>query len=200
MPLCGQLLHGDILLTRNREAADVSARLQSDVIAKVTGGDFSHALICSVPPTFVEALGNGVGNFSIQNGFAHAMRNVRVLRYPDAEIAKMAGNEAARVLGKGYSVADASHRYAPKMSTPPHQMKLIFCSALVAAAFANAGAPEFMALDTWKTTPAIIQKLACLHDVTDTVFREALAPQNIEYMSALDGDRFETPSSLQTSY
>jgi len=52
-----RLNSGDVLLTRNAETASSTAKLVSDLIAKTTGGNFTHALLCTKPPTFIEAVG-----------------------------------------------------------------------------------------------------------------------------------------------
>src|SRR5665213_2267465 len=90
----GKLMPGDVLLTRNVEAASSKGRFQSGAIMKATRGSFSHALLCTVPPTFIEAVGHGVSNLTMLSCFAHDLKNVRMLRYHDSSIAKNAGSEA----------------------------------------------------------------------------------------------------------
>jgi hypothetical protein len=68
-----------------------------------------------------------------------------------------------------------------------------FCSALVSTAFRAGGAPEFSKIDPMKTTPATLEKSAHFVDVTSQVFMRILSPNNIEEMSALDGDRIPSP-------
>lgn len=86
-----KLKPSDVLLTRNSETSSKKAGFQSGAIAKATRGTYSHAMLCPVPPTFIEAVGHGVSNVSAQRCFIHDLKNVRVLRYPDAAIAKDAG-------------------------------------------------------------------------------------------------------------
>src|SRR5262245_20654569 len=62
----GKLLPGDVLLTRNVETASSKGKLQARAIMKATRGSFSHAMLCTVPPTFIEAIGQGVSNVSAQ--------------------------------------------------------------------------------------------------------------------------------------
>ena len=50
VPEVDKLLPGDILLTFNAEAEASKDLKQSKAIRAATGGSFSHALICSVPP------------------------------------------------------------------------------------------------------------------------------------------------------
>jgi hypothetical protein len=58
-PNLSALRPGDVFLTRNAESTSKKSKFQSDLIAVTTGGRFSHALICTVPPTLVEAIRNG---------------------------------------------------------------------------------------------------------------------------------------------
>jgi hypothetical protein len=193
----GRLRPGDVLLTRNVETTSLKGKLQSGAIMKATRGNFSHALICTVPPTFIEAVGHGVSNLSAQICFAHDLTNVRLLRYHDASIAKNAGSEALPLLGQKYSIRRAVRSILPsaKLSDVPDGE--LFCSALVAAAFRKAGAEEFKQLDPMKVTPATLEKATYFTDVTPAVFQRILSPSNIEEMSALDGDRVASPLGLQ---
>ena len=99
-----RLNSGDVLLTRNVETASFIGKFVSDRIAKATRGNFSHALLCTRPPTLIEAIGHGVSNISGQICFAHDLKNVRLLRYHDSAIAGEAGSAALSFLGRKYSV------------------------------------------------------------------------------------------------
>lgn len=193
-----KLLSGDIFLTRNAESTSFKGKAQSDTIATAIGGNFSHALLCTTPPTLIEAIGDGVSHVTAQNCFAHDLKHVRVLRYKNKKIAKTAGSIALRFLGKGYSLRSAIRSAIPSASVPELPGDQTFCSALVATAFRAAGAPEFETIDPARTTPATLEMATCFDDVTSEVFSKILAPPNIEKMNALDGDRMPSPLAGQT--
>lgn len=197
LPDVSALRAGDIILTRHREGA-AGAVKSSTAIAQVTGGSFSHALICTSPPTLIEALPDGgVVTVSLGRSFAHDRASVRVLRYRNADVAADAASHAQLELGRGYSMAKAL--LSVSAVDAPASDRGVFCSALVAQAFSDAGAPEFKAVPPHRTTPATLERLEGLHDVTDQVFREAAAPRNLETLVALDGDRGASPSSRQSA-
>jgi hypothetical protein len=196
-PDLDKLCRGDVILTRNAESASFKGKAQSDVIAKATGGSFSHALLYTVAPTLIEAISDGVSNISAQNCFVHDLKHVRVLRYHDQRVAGAAASEAMKFFAKGYSVRAAIRSAFPGTSVPDPGDDGIFCSALVAMVFRAAGAPEFASIDPMKTTPATLENLKGFADVTAQAFERILSPSNIEDMSALDGDRRVSPFAGQ---
>ncbi|WP_338702080.1 YiiX/YebB-like N1pC/P60 family cysteine hydrolase (plasmid) [Bradyrhizobium sp. 26S5] len=193
-----KLRPGDVILTRNAEASSFKGKRRSDIIAKVTRGKFSHALICTALPTLIEALADGVSNISAQNCFVHDLKHVRVLRYPNQAIARAAASEAFKFFGKEYSVQAALRSVLPGVPISDSGDDKTFCSALVAAVYRVAGAPEFASIHPMKTTPATLEKSAHFADVTSDVFVSVLSPSNIEEMSALDGDRAVSPMAGQS--
>ena len=199
LPKVDEIRPGDILLTFNSQSDDQKGTKQSSLIRKITKGSFSHALICSTPPVFVEAIGTGVSTLSLGRCFTHDISNVRLLRHPDFEIAHRAAQLVQDEIGRDYSVARAVRSVFPPDMLDQIDDHGTFCSALVAQAFTVAGSDIFRRTPVDKTTPATIENLHGLQDVTDTAFRSALAPNNIEEMSALDGDRAPTPSARQTA-
>ena len=160
-------------------------------------GRFSHALVCSSPPAFVEAIGTGVSVISLGRSFSHDLSNVRVLRHPDRAVAATAAKLAQLEVGRDYSVAKAVASVFPRRTRDAVGDHGIFCSALVAQVYASAGSP-LCETPVERTTPGTIEKAPGLLDVTATVFRPALAPNNIARLSALDGDRVPTASAKQT--
>ena len=198
LPNVNAIIPGDILLTFNAESEDQKGLKQSKMIRSATGGRFSHALICSSPPTFIEAIGTGVSTLSLARCFAHSIENVRVVRYPDHDIAQNAASYVQREVGRDYSVARAVNSVFPQKVLDRIEDRGTFCSALVAQAYVNAGSPIFQKTPVERTTPATIENLTELQDITASVFREGFAPGNIEILSALDGDRAPTPSAKQT--
>lgn len=189
---------GDVLLTRNRRTTSLRGRRQADIISVASGGNFSHALLCTGSPTFIEAVGPGVSNLSLQNCYAHSLTDVRLLRHHNDSIASAAGNWALTRLGQNYSVRLAFESVLPSKIVPREDQGT-FCSALVATAYRAVGAREFADSDPFKITPATLEHSSCFHDVTNKVFKQILAPRNAERMSALDGDRNPSPVSEQAA-
>lgn len=189
---------GDILLTSNIFSDDRVGLKQSGLIRRMTGGRFSHALICSSPPVFVEAIGTGVSTLSLARCYTNDVANVRLLRYPDRAVAREAAKLAQYEIGRDYSVARAVRSVFPAGALDRVDDHGIFCSALVAQVFVSAGASLFGETPVDRTTPATLDKLSALIDLTSTAFRSGLMPRNAETMSALDGDRAPTLSSRQT--
>lgn len=192
-----QLRPGDIILTRNRRGPSKMGRKQSAVIATAGTSNFSHAAISSQPPTLIEAIGPGVSTLSVANTFYHDERDVRVLRYQDERIARQAAAKAGFFLGKGYSVAMAVKSVTPAAAEASAPMIRTFCSALVAAAYRAAGAPEFQSINPYRTTPGDLTRMLFLSDVTTQVSRSMLAPKNVEELTALDGERRPSPFDSQ---
>lgn len=197
LPDVSGLRPGDILLTRSA-FGDERALAAGERIREATGGRFDHVLICTAPPTVVEAVLPGVSTLSLQRCFVHDRENVRLLRYPDAGVAGRAASLAQLQVGRTYSVRKALASLSRAAAADRAGRRGTFCSALAAQVFAEAGAPAFRELDVERTTPAVLDNLAGLRDVTDVVFQPALAPRNAESMSALDGDRAPSPTEQQT--
>lgn len=199
LPDVSRLLPGDIMLTTDVEGGEFKGRKQSSAIRAATRGRFSHALICSTPPTFVEAIGPGVSTLSLARCFTHDIANVRLLRYPDAAVANSAAALVQLEIGRSYSFKRAVRSIFPPDVLAEIDDPGVFCSALVAQAFANAGAPPFTRWPANHTTPATLDNMPGLIDITARMFRQTLAPSNINILSALDGERIETPSVEQTA-
>jgi uncharacterized protein YycO len=194
-----KLQRGDVILTRNAESSSFKGKAVSDTIALMSRGNFSHALICTAVPTLIEALDGGVCNINAQSCFVHDLKHIRVLRYANASIASRAASAAMLFFAKGYSIRAAVASVVPSLAVPQAHDDRTFCSALVAAAYRAAGAPEFLAIDPMRTTPATLQKAPYLADVTSDVCKRILSPENIEEMSALDGDRMPSPMAGQAA-
>lgn len=188
-----KLRPGDVILTRNRRGDSIKGRMKSSVIAAAGNSNFSHALICSQPPTMIEAIGPGVSTLSIVRTFYHEKCDVRVLRYSDPVISRRASAKAGLFLGKGYSVKMAIQSVLPIAADTKESMVETFCSALISAAYRESGAPEFQSVNPYRTTPGDLARMGCLRDVSLEVTRAILAPQNVERMTALDGERRPSP-------
>ena len=198
LPILDAFRPGDLVLTRNREGRDGAARAMSSAVAGITGGSFSHVLVCATPPTLIEAMPDGVASLSLARCFVHSLDNVRVLRHPDPVVAERAASAVLRQHGRLYSTTGAATSIASLL--PPGGDRGIFCSALAALAYQVAGDTTVFTGLFLKTTPANIERAAGLDDVTASVFQRKLAPPNIEEASALDGDRRPGPSDRQTRF
>ena len=198
LPDVSQLRAGDIVLTSSVESRDAHTRALSKRICDATGSRYSHVLICTSPPTLAEANSSGVSSLTLGNCFVHALENIRVLRHADDAIARNAAAVAQQRIGQEYSIRQALQSLSSDGVIRKNADDGTFCSALVAQAFRKAGAIEFQAVPVERTTPRTFEGIGGLADVTKQIFHPALAPQNVERMSALDGDYAPTPSSPQT--
>lgn len=169
LPEVDSLQPGDILLSFNAESTDRGDGKVAGVIRAATKGRFSHALICSAPPTLIEAIGRGVSTLSLARCFAHSLDNVRVLRYPDAEVARKAASLVQLQVGRDYSISRAILSVFPEQTITKINDHGIFCSALVAQVYVNAGAEIFASTAVDRTTPATIDQLNVLIDITRDV-------------------------------
>jgi hypothetical protein len=199
LPDVSLLRRGDILLTANNESSARKGIKLSKTIRAATKGRFSHALICTSPPTFVEAVQEGVGTISLSRCFVHDLANVRILRYPDAKMAAQAAAFAQLEIGRDYSTNRAIGSVLPGRLFKRDRDRGTFCSALVAHVYIKAGSEIFARTSPDRTTPATIDALGELDDITNQLFRPALAPSNVEIMCALDGDFAPSLSSPQTA-
>lgn len=198
LPNVDALRPGDILLTRSVYGDDGKGGIMAKAIRAATAGDFDHALICTSPPTFAEAIDVGVVTLSVYRCFSHDLANVRLLRCHDEPAARRAAGLAQAQVGRTYSFRKAIASVFPQAVAERIRTNGVFCSSLVAKVFQEAGAAAFAGLEIDRTTPAVLATLPGLQDITDDVFRRVLAPPTAEAMSALDGDRSDTPSYLQT--
>lgn len=198
LPDVSQLQSGDILLTRMSPLARPRDGAQSKKIRLGTGGTFSHVLICSEPPVVIEAIGAGVSTLSLARCYAHGWESVRVVRHPDSSLAKAAARFAQLQVGRDYSIRRALRAAFPTLIADRLADQGTFCSALVAQAYVGAGDVLFTQVPIERTTPATIEKLEGLVDVTKLVFREGLAPRNVGKLVPLDAPSTASPSARQT--
>jgi hypothetical protein len=197
LPDVSRLRAGDILLTRTTPLAGFVKGTQSRKIRMKTGGSFSHAMICSEPPTMVEAIGTGVSTLSLSRCYAHGWESVRVLRHPDVALAQAAASAAQLQVGRDYSVRRALRAAFPAIADRMSDLGT-FCSALVAQSYIGAGDTFFARVPIELTTPATIENIDGLEDITQSVFQEGLAPRNIGRMVPLDTQSDPSPSARQT--
>lgn len=197
LPDVARMLPGDILLTRTTKMLGPAKAVQSKAIRRRTGGSFSHALICSEPPVMVEAVGSGVSTLSLARCYAHEWASVQMLRHPDAAIAQAAASAAQLQVGRDYSVRRALRSAFPAIADRVADLGT-FCSALVAQSFVGAGDALFARVPVERTTPATIEGIVGLEDVTRLVFHEGPAPRNIGRLVPLDAHHEPSPSARQT--
>ncbi|WP_407976890.1 YiiX/YebB-like N1pC/P60 family cysteine hydrolase [Brucella pseudogrignonensis] len=188
---------GDIILTKNVRSKSLFSNVQSWIIRIFTSSNYSHAMLYTTPPTAIEAIKDGVTYTSIQRTFFHNMRNVRVLRHNNPQVANDAAVWASRAVGQSYALTHAIKLVVPSsVKTAPPQ-NATFCSALVIAAYQSTKQTEFMELDPFRISPGDIERMNIFNDVTSQVAKPILAPPNVELMSPLDGDRKPSPMDRQ---
>lgn len=197
LPSPDRLRPGDIILTTGAGSEAAKERKLSGVIRAATGGRFSHALICSEPPAMIEAQPGGVTVLSLANCYAIERSNIRVLRYPDARVAREAARRAQIEVGREYSAAQAAQSIFPHATLKRIRDRGTFCSALVAQVYSDAGSVIFGRVPVDKTTPATIEALTELEDITDRIFAERPLPRNAARLVALDGDSPRRASERQ---
>ena len=161
-----QLLQpGDVLLSTN------SLDKLSGMIRWGTGGSFSHAAICTLPPLFIEADFPGVAEVSLERKHLATLSNARILRldpsFPDAKkIAETAAKAALEYQTGSYDkiAAVASVFKGAKTNSG------LFCSYLVSAAYLKAGLNITSEGKLPKTTtPADIEHFAGFVDITPSL-------------------------------
>ncbi|MDQ1831828.1 YiiX/YebB-like N1pC/P60 family cysteine hydrolase [Massilia scottii] len=165
------LQEGDILL-----CTDPDSRI-SNLIQTASGGVFSHAALCTCPPNFIEATFTGVAEISLARFGLHRRACGKMLRLKpelanrDA-IRTIAVKQAYRYRTREYDKIAALASLFPNWELDPGTR--MFCSYLVAAAYALAGlnitAPR---KPPRKTTPADIDASPLFDDMTDSVLAHA---------------------------
>lgn len=201
LPRLERLLPGDILLTRSIYGVMPGGDKDARLIRLFTFGRFDHAAICTSPPTFAEAGGGdggGVFTLSLARCFTHDLRNVRVLRWPNADVAATAAGFCQRQVGRPYSKVKAIASAFPVGGPRTARDRGVFCSSLVAHAYKIADPKAFRWMRPDKMSPSGLGRLWGFRDVTRDLFKPGLAPGNAEQMSALDGRRAWTPAYEQT--
>jgi hypothetical protein len=139
-----QLLPGDIFL----EAGDT---LFGQAIRAVDGGDFSHALMWVGNTDFIETVRRGARVISFARMIITDPEKWLWLRYPDEGIARAAATNARNLAHKRYSFPKA---LATKVRLPPATSPTsLFCSHLVAEAYARAGVALVSGKPAVKVTP-----------------------------------------------
>ena len=154
--------------------------------------EFSHAAICVGTGTFVEALGSvGVCRLAIRQTAARDRDNIRVLRLnrevPDAAaIAARAGALAEEFTYRRYAEGKnfAGMLFKGMQDTSRERL---FCSQLVAAAFAEAGFRLFEDMAPEQLSPGRLARCELLEDITDRCIATVISDDAPEfYLDAVD--------------
>jgi Permuted papain-like amidase enzyme, YaeF/YiiX, C92 family len=170
-----KLRPGDVVLERGPGST-------SRVIRTFTRGAYSHALIFLGGTDFLEAVGVGARVISyVRVPIADPSAWV-VLRYPDAQTAQRAADKARNLAHKKYATAAAFRSILPfRFKDDPSRL---FCSQLVAEAYARAGATLVKGKRPNQITPRHLHKNSTLKPLQQIPTRKVIA-RNIP---ALDHD------------
>lgn len=157
---------GDIILVRG-------AKTHSKIIAKMTNGHFSHAMIALENGVFLEAItGSGVQKTSGIKVSFKSLSNVSVLRciFPDeqtqASVLTYINKNFPGYQGRKYSYQGAVKSIAKSSSDNTNGG--YFCSHLVASIYSDAGF-SLLNKPTYKITPNDLLKSEHLQDITEQV-------------------------------
>lgn len=181
---------GDILLSTVQKSA-ISAAIRA-----ATGSRFSHAAIHWRSFAFLEAIDCGVCTFNVLASAICDRENVRVLRLKDdygAELTEQAADAAYALIGREYWVAGAIR--APLGVGSVDVRGRLFCSYLVAEAFARVGVDLCPGKPARFVTPADITSSPLLNDVTDSVLYEAEESELRGIVRLIDGHDPATPQT-----
>ncbi len=151
------------------------AAKHSKMIAKLTDGHYSHAMIALENDIFLEAItGSGVQKTSMLRVSFQDKANVMVLRciFPDEKtetnVLRYITQNYAVYQGRKYSFKGAAESI--KKSGDDNTKGGYFCSHLVASIFTDAGFP-LLDKPTHKVTPNDLVFTDVLEDITDNVIR-----------------------------
>ncbi len=157
---------GDILLVRG-------AKMHSKMIAKMTNGFYSHAMITLENGVFLEAItGSGVQLTSGRRVSFKSLSNVVVLRciFPDEQtqtnILTYISRNFPKYQGRKYSYRGALESIANTASDNTNGG--YFCSHLIASIYSDAGL-SLLNKPIYKITPNDLMKSSYLRDVTEQV-------------------------------
>jgi hypothetical protein len=189
---------GDIVLTATTGKV-------SKVIRRVSKGIVSHAMICVQHGSTIDSTDNGVQASNIQRELFDSVDTVFVLRLrePLAEVRLHSIIDFARSLvGTRYSKIEAARTV---LGGPKPRAKKMFCSRLVARAYAAAGVqlvhdPDYCTPDELRLSPLLHE----LGDMTEEVSVAELAawnarPNPIAEMQRAQNEILEVARALDPS-
>lgn len=192
------LLPGDIVLTATTGKV-------SKVVRRASRGAVSHAMICVQNGSTIDSTDDGVQAANIQRELYEAGDTVFVLRLreplSEAHLQSVT-NFARSEVGTRYSKAEAVRTV---LGGPKPRTKQMFCSRLVARAYAAAGVqlvhdPDYCSPEELRLSPL----LAELNDMTEEVSEGELAawharPNPIAEMQRIQNAIFEVARSIDPS-
>lgn len=192
------LLPGDIVLTS-------TAGKVSKVVRRATGGEVSHAMICVQNGSTIDSTAGGVQAANIQRELYEADDAVFVLRLreplTDFQLQSVI-NFARSEVGTRYSKPEAARTVLPG---PKPRTKRMFCSRLVAKAYAAAGVqlvhdPEYCSPEELRVSPLLVE----LEGMTEEVSEGELAawdarPNPIAEMQRVQNEILAVARSIDPS-
>jgi len=157
---------GDIILST------VLSNPISTAIRSATKSDFSHAAICWNATSCMEAVDHGITSFSHFNRAISNKNSVRILRLKPGTlenyaIRESAANAATTYMGREYWVRGAIQSQLRLTSSDPRGR--LFCSYLVAQAYADIGIELCVGKISQLVTPQDLLVSPMLYDITDEV-------------------------------
>lgn len=183
---------GDIVLST------VQRSQTSAAIRAGTGSRFSHAAIHWRSFTFLEAIGPGVCTFNALVSAVSERENVQVLRLREEGeqiTATRAADAAYSLIGREYWVGGALR--APLGVGAEDVRGRLFCSYLVAEAYAQAGIQLCLGKEARFVTPGDLSASPLLVDITDSVLYQAAEHELRGVVRLIDG---EDPTTPQTEF
>lgn len=157
---------GDIILST------VLTNPISFAIRSATKSNFSHAAICWNATSCMEAVDHGITSFSHLNRAINDKDSVRILRLKPGTlenyaIRESAANAATTYMGREYWLRGAiQSKLGLTLSDPRGRL---FCSYLVAQAYADIGIELCVGKISQLVTPQNLLMSPMLHDITDEV-------------------------------
>jgi len=187
-----KLEEGDVLLLATPPSAT------RYVIRKVTSSRFSHAAICSNAPLFVEAIGVGVCVFTIDKIVVSNPRSIRLLRVHSrhSAVARRAGFIASTYVARQYWISGALTAVLSKLQLQARGK--LFCSHLVAQAYAEAGLALVSDKNPTKVTPALLEQSTLLRDISCEVLTDKTDKAWCPPMMVIDEANYASPAQLET--
>ena len=156
-------------------------------IRTFTNSDFSHAAICTRNGMLLEAVPKGVIRSTVQGKFAQKIEWIRVLRLrgqmPLDKYGRTVADFAEKSYQYEYSVHGALSSRFPLLGLAP--LGELFCSQMVAQAYADAGIVPVSGKTPAQTYPALIMGSEYLEDVSTECIRRIDADENPDLFAAI---------------
>lgn len=153
-----RLVPGDVVLEQG-------SGWVSRVIRIADQGRFSHALLWLGNTDFIEATDGGARVIAFARVQIHDPANWVLLRHPEAEVAARAAREARNLAHKHYDTVGAVSTKIPIRAQPDPCM--LFCSQLVAEAYARAGSGLVPGTSSSQVTPNMLALRSALERVSE---------------------------------